>query len=160
MLVLLFYLGETLYVAKYGHIREVSPMIQVKAVAHAPPYFSGYFNYRGLLVPVFDLRQLIQGEACRIRLSTRIILVDYQPPGGQRARIFGLMAERVTEAVHKPEENFVVPALGLDRVPYLREFLMEGDDMIQCLDLGALIEKFRFPPIAEALAEESADALG
>jgi chemotaxis-related protein WspB len=158
MLVLVFYLGETLYVAKYDTIREVAPMVQVKKVAHAPAYFTGYFNYRGTLVPVFDLHQLIQGEACRIRLSTRILLVDYQPPGEDAPRVFGLMAERVTEARHEPVEHFVVP--GLDRVPYLREFLMEGDDMIQCLSLDLLIEKFRCLPALDAPAEEIADAPG
>jgi chemotaxis-related protein WspB len=143
MLVLVFYLGEVMYIIKYERVREVSPMVLLKPIPRMPDYFAGFFNYRGMLVPVIDLRRLIQGDPCRMRLSTRIILVDYENGEG-KSQVLGLMAERVTEAVRKPKENFVSAGINFDEAPYLNEFIMENNSMIQCIDLDKLVEKFRF----------------
>jgi chemotaxis-related protein WspB len=143
MLVLVFYLGDVMYLVKHEQIREVSPMVVLTPMPHAPSYFAGLFNYRGHLVPVIDLRHLIHGEACRMRLSTRIILVSYVNQA-QQPQVLGLIAERVTEAVRKPPEAFVSSGIAFGDTPYLNEFVMENDLMIQCIDLAKLVEKFHF----------------
>ena len=148
MLVLIFYLGDTMYTMKCDRVREVAPMVKLKEVPHAPDYFAGLFNYRGVVVPVIDLRQLIQGCPCRTRLSTRIILVDYLRED-KIPIIIGLMAERVTDAVKKSQDAFVSPGLSMQDAPYLGGFIMEGNEMIQYIDLDLLPETFRFLPMLE-----------
>lgn len=154
ILVLVFYLGETMYLIRYGRVREVSPMVTLNKTPNAPSYFAGFFNYRGELAPVFDLGQLIQGQPCRLRLSTRIILAEYEVPG-EAAQVFGLLAERVTDAVKKPAAAFVTPSAGLKTTSYLREFLLENQRMIQCIDLDRLIEQFRALPLLQAPSGEA-----
>ncbi len=144
MLVLVFYLGEVMYIIKHQHIREVSPMVQLKRAAHMPSYFAGFFSYRGDVVPVLDLRLLIQGEACRMRLSTRILLVEYVAKMDGTRRVLGLIAERVTEAVRKPKESFAQAGVEFQNTPYLDEFMMEGEDMIQCINLDKLVNHLDF----------------
>ena len=148
MLVLIFYLGNTMYTMKCDRVREVAPMVKLKEVPHTPNYFAGLFNYRGVVVPVIDLRQLIQGRPCQMRLSTRIILVDYLREDKTPA-IIGLMAERVTDAVKKSQDAFVSPGLSMQEAPYLGGFIMEGNDMIQYIDLDLLPEALRFLPLLE-----------
>jgi chemotaxis-related protein WspB len=146
MLVLIFYLGDTMYTMKCDRVREVAPMVKLKEVPHTPDYFAGLFNYRGMVVPVIDLRQLIQGRPCQMRLSTRIILVDYLREDKTPA-IIGLMAERVTDAVKKSQDAFVSPGLSIQEAPYLGGFIMEGNEMIQYIDLDLLPETLRFLPL-------------
>lgn len=148
MLVLIFYLGDTMYTMKCDRVREVAPMVKLKQVPHTPEYFAGLFNYRGVVVPVIDLRQLIQGCPCRMRLSTRIILVDYVKEDNSPA-IVGLMAERVTDAAKKSQDAFVSPGLSVQEAPYLGGFVMEGNDMIQYIDLDLLPKSFQFLPLLE-----------
>ena len=148
MLVLIFYLGDTMYTMKCERVREVAPMVKLKQVPHTPDYFAGLFNYRGVVVPVIDLRQLIQGCPCQMRLSTRIILVDYVKEDKSPA-IVGLMAERVTEAARKSQDAFVSPGLAMQDAPYLGGFIMEDKEMIQYIDLDLLPETFRFLPLLE-----------
>ena len=143
VLVLVFYLGEVMYIIKYERVREVSPMVALKHIPRMPEYFAGFFNYRGMLAPVIDLRRLIQDEPCRMRLSTRIILVDYRAADGGD-HVIGLIAERVTEAVHKPLTSFMPAGIQFQEAPYLGEFVMEDNAMIQCIDLDRLVEKFHF----------------
>lgn len=148
MLALLFYLGDTMYTMKCEKVREVAPMVKLKQVSHTPDYFAGLFNYRGVIVPVIDLRRLIQGQPCQMRLSTRIILVDYVRDGHMPC-ILGLMAERVTEAVRKSENAFVSPGLSMQEAPFLGGFVMENKEMIQYIDLDLLPNSFRFLPMIE-----------
>ncbi|MBU0734595.1 MAG: chemotaxis protein CheW [Proteobacteria bacterium] len=148
MLALLFYLGDTMYTMKCEKVREVAPMVKLKQVPHTPDYFAGLFNYRGVIVPVIDLRRLIQGQPCQMRLSTRIILVDYVRDD-HTPYILGLMAERVTEAVRKSENAFVSPGLSMQEAPFLGGFVMENKEMIQYIDLDLLPNSFRFLPMIE-----------
>lgn len=148
MLVLLFYLGDTLYTMKCDRIREIAPMVRLKPVPHSPDYMAGLFNYRGSVVPVIDLRRLIQGTPCEMRLSTRIILVEYPGKDGTSI-LLGLMAERITETARKPDHALVSPGLRLEEAPYLGGLIMENRQMIQYIDLDLLPDAFRFLPMLE-----------
>jgi chemotaxis-related protein WspB len=151
MLMLLFYLGDVMYTIKCDRVREVAPVVTLKQVPHAPEYFAGLFNYRGMIVPVIDLCQLIQGRPCRMRLSTRIILVDYVRDD-HTPYVLGLMAERVTEALRKTEDAFVSPGIGMQQTPYLGGILMEDKEMIQYIDIDLLPTSLRFMPLLEGNA--------
>ncbi len=148
MLILFFYLGDVKYSIKCEKVREVAPMVTLKDVPNTPEYFAGLFNYRGMIVPVIDLCRLIQGRPCKMRLSTRIILVDYKKDDNT-PYILGLMAERVTEAVRRPKDVFLSPGINMGEAPYLRGVVMEEKKMIQYIDLDLLPESFNFLPMLQ-----------
>jgi chemotaxis-related protein WspB len=93
-------------------------------------------------VPVIDLRQFIHKTPCQLRLSTRIILVEYLRQDKTRG-VFGIMAERITEAVDKPKEDFIPPGIAMKDAPYLGGILMENNEMIQLLDLERLAKSLQ-----------------
>lgn len=140
MLLLVFYLGDEKYLIKHDSIREISPMVVLKKMPRMPDYFAGFFNYRGQVVPVIDLCQFIQGYPCRMQLSTRIMLVDYQQ-ANQPAAIFGLMAEKLTEAIRKPATTLISSGPTLPKSHYLDGFIIECDKMIPCLNLETLLRQ-------------------
>ena len=76
-------------------------MVLLRKIQHVPDYVAGVFNYRGSIVPVIDLCHLIQGTPCRLRFSTRIIMVNHTTKDGMHC--LGLMAERVTETLSRPD---------------------------------------------------------
>ncbi len=137
-----------MYTIKCDKVREIAPMVSLKNIPHAPDFFAGLFNYRGMIVPVIDLCQLIQGRPCQIRLSTRIILVDYVKKNNTIA-VFGLMAERVTEAVMKPKDSLVPPSVNMQKTPYLGGIIMEQNEMIQYIDVDLLPSNLHFLPMLE-----------
>ena len=145
MLALLFYLGDAMYSISCNKVREIVPMMTLKTVPHGPEFFTGFFNYRGEIVPVIDLCSLISGSPCNMRLSTRIILVDYTGEN-DRSYLLGLVAERVTETMRIPEENFVSSGVSLESAPYLHGILMENNHMIQYIDLDFLPDCIGFLP--------------
>ena len=73
----------------------------------------GVFDYRGVVVPVIDLGVLLGGEACRDRLSTRVIVVDVRHAGVDQH------PETETDAAQPPEgtSGQVEPGRESERLP-------------------------------------------
>jgi len=145
-------------------------MVTLKQAPHTPDWFAGFFNYRGTIVPVLDLCQLIHGCACRLRLSTRIILVDYSRQDaarqdaarqdtarGNAAGILGMLAERVTETVEMPESAFSKPGIHSDDAPFLGGIMMEENEMIQYIDLDLLPNCLNLLPMDESGAPDGSE---
>jgi chemotaxis-related protein WspB len=153
MLVLQFYLGDVMYMVECKRVQEVVPMAALKHIPHAPDCVAGLFNYRGTLVPVIDLRQFIYGTRCQIRLSTRVILVEYSWQDKAPA-IIGIMAERITEAVDRPQTAFTPPGIRMEEAPYLGGILMEHEQMIQLIDLDRLAKSLKFLSVFEDMEDE------
>lgn len=155
MLTLLFYLGDSAYAISCERIREIVPMMTLKRAPHAPGFFAGFFNYRGDIVPVIDLRQLIQGRPCETRLSTRIILADYY--GNRKtASLLGLVAERVTETVRHLDGVAASPPVRFEKTPYLGAVMIENKTLIQRIDLDYLPDCMGLLPMGR---EGNPDAL-
>lgn len=136
MLMLLFHAGDNLYALDSSQVVEVIPMVVVRKINHVPDYVAGVFNYRGTIAPVVDLCHLIQGTPCRARFSTRIIMVNYTAKDGGH-HCLGLMAERVTETLSRPDLS--PNALIVKDVPYLGEMFMAEKGMIQFIHWEHLI---------------------
>ena len=137
MLMLLFHAGDNLYALDSSQVVEVIPMVVLRKIHHVSDYVAGVFNYRGTIVPVIDLCHLIQGTACRYRFSTRIIMVNYTAKDGGHRRL-GLMAERVTETLKRPDLD-PKTASKVNDVPYLGEIFMDQKGMIQRIHWEHLI---------------------
>ena len=135
---LLFYVGDNLYALDSSHVVEVIPRVIVRKVHHVPDYVAGLFNYRGTIVPVIDLCHLIQGKPSQSYLSTRIIMVNYVGKDNTK-HCLGLMAERVTETLNKPDAALVDTGTPLDEAPYLGEMIMDEKGMIQRIRLEYLL---------------------
>lgn len=137
MLMLLFYAGNNLYAIESSKVVEVIPRVGLRKVNHLPDYVAGLFNYRGTIVPVIDLCHLIQGNPSRSYLSTRIVMVNY-PVKGNTVRYLGLMAERVTETLNKPNTELVDAGIKVNEAPYLGEMIVDEKGIIQCIRLEKL----------------------
>lgn len=133
MLLLLFHIDEDIYAIDSTHIVEVLPLVVLRKVYQVPDHVAGVFRYRNCIVPVVDLCELIRGEHCRSRFSTRIIMIRYQTRTGENAYV-GLLAERVTETLDRPNYTSSEQNHG----SYLGEVWTHE---------GAMIQQFRWEPL-------------
>ncbi len=138
MLMLIFYVGKDLYAIDSSQVVEIIPKVSLRKIYQAPEYVAGIFNYKGVIVPVIDLCQLIQKQPSRSFLSTRIIMVNYVEQNGVDCWL-GLMAERVTETLNKSDISLVDTKPLLDEAPYLGEIIMDEKGMIQRIRLEYLL---------------------
>ena len=136
MMLLLFQLDRNLYAIDTAEVVEIVPMMLLAKVPAAPDHIAGVFNYRGNIVPIVDLCQLIQGTPCQTCYSTRVVIVNYtasSPVEFDRnlaSQQLGLMAERVTETL-KVDSSHVSGAKQISTVPYLGNLFVDEKGMIQ-----------------------------
>jgi len=143
MLLLQFQAGSERYGLDVSQVVEVSSLVSLRPIPHAPPEAAGVFNYRGILTPVVDLTTLLSGVPSRSRMSTRIVLVSFEGEDGQRHTL-GLMAEGVTEVVRCREEDLQPPVISVSGAPYLGDMLFDERGAIQVLELDRLLTRDLF----------------
>lgn len=140
MLFLLFQIDKDRYALEARQAVEVLPFLSLKKIPQAPAGVAGIFNYRGRPVPAIDLSALAFGRPSRERLSTRIILVEYEhddAPG--KTRLVGLIAEHATEMMRREERDFVDPGVRPGAAPYLGPVVMDEKGVIQLLHIQHLL---------------------
>lgn len=139
MQALLMHSGDEAFGLDVRDVQEVVPMVRLRPLRWAPSYVAGLFSYRGTIVPVIDLCQISQGRSCEPRLSSRIVLVRYQPDGFLEPRALGILAERVTEIV--PVADRQIQDMGVDSAgaPHLGKVALAGDNMVQFVRVTQLL---------------------
>jgi chemotaxis-related protein WspB len=138
MLMLLFYVGKNLYAIESSRVVEVIPRVSYREIPQVPEYLAGVFNYRGMIVPIIDLCQLIRGTPSKVYLSTRIAIASY-PHHDNQLQYIGIMAERTIETIDKPTTEIKTTGVQASDIQYLGGILMDKKGMIQLIDLENLL---------------------
>ena len=161
MLLLTFNAGPNRYAIDVMWVLELVPRVELRSVPHAPPHLSGLLGYRGSVVPVVDLGILLGSEACRDRLSTRIILVrkplassghDPETSGlkplsstaSTNHTVLGLMADHVSELAYVQPEDLLPAPVHLAGAPYLANVVRTERGIVQMVDIMKLTAAIDF----------------
>ncbi len=126
MMALLFKVNDDRFGLDVINIVEVIPRVPLQNIPKAPVYVAGLLNYRGSVVPVVDLSQLIDDHSARACLSSRIILVNT----GNRGRV-GLLAESVTETVKINDADFTNTTIDSEAGWLVDKVVIDDEGMIQ-----------------------------
>ncbi|RPG13450.1 MAG: hypothetical protein CBC32_002075 [Proteobacteria bacterium TMED72] len=126
------------FVLPTERVEEVVPAVRTRPLADAPAWIRGVFDHRGSLIPLLDLHLLVDEEAARTLIGSRIIIIDVaQTWEGTDAspRTIGLMVERIQEVldVDSPGESDF-SGIAVESRPYLREILHAEDRTLQLID--------------------------
>jgi len=140
MLFMQFIIDNTRYLLEARDIIEIVPYANLTQIPKAPHYVAGLLNYRGDTVPVMDIRYLMTGKPCELRLSTRIALVNYKMDQGEAMRL-GLLIEHLTETVTFNEEDFSDSGVNLKGDPYLGKVVMDKDGIAQLINIRKIISE-------------------
>ncbi|MFN6517816.1 MAG: chemotaxis protein CheW [Nostoc sp. CreGUA01] len=146
MLLLIVSINNERYAIESRQVVEVIPLVVLKTLPHKPEHIAGVFNYRGRIVPVIDLSELMNGKPSCENFSTRIVLVKYSrknTPEVTEPHILGLMAEQIVETLHKSESEFVDSNIQIDAAPYLGKMIVDDRGMIQCLRIEYLLSEMQ-----------------
>lgn len=138
MLLLLIQIGDSRYAIDSSELVEVVPSANLNAIPQAPAYVAGLLNYRGASVPVIDMCQLGTGRACTPCMTTRIVLVNYQPTP-DFSRVLGLLAESVMETRKANPKDFQRSGICVSDAPYLGDVSTQEDGMIQLVRVTQLL---------------------
>ncbi|PTX92152.1 hypothetical protein DB346_24725 [Verrucomicrobia bacterium LW23] len=142
-MLLLLHLGPDIYGLDVLQIVEVIPRIDARPVPNAPDYIVGLISYRGMVVPLLDLKMLMLKQPCAPWLSTRIVVTECtckHAAGASSAPVQGrtmlaVLGERVTETVEVDRARLQSSGIELSDESYLGRVAMHDKRMIQLLNL-------------------------
>ena len=121
-----------------SQVRKVVPRVALTRIPRAPEFAAGLMNYRATLVPVVDLCLLATGKPSALKMSTRIILVDYTL-ADDRPEILGLLAEHVVETVTSKQPLLPSAAVNLDDLRDRPATLLRKNEVIRMFDLRRML---------------------
>lgn len=154
MQLLTFTVADQDYAIESRRVVEVLPLVPARPLPRTPAYVRGIFTYRGDLVPLVDLGVRLADQPPAERLSTRVIVVDFRPPGAVAPRRLGLVAEHVVSIRSAEDAEASLPPLDLSAAPFLGRLLRLGGRTVQLIEIDRLLPDDLaaglFPAAAEA----------
>lgn len=133
---LVFSLAGERYAVDTEHVHDVVPLRDVTPLPCTPSFVLGIVNHRGRILPVLDVRKLLDLPGQGISEGARLVAAE---AGGMR---FGIFADSVSGTACV-ERHDVAPRsvpTGDDRQTWLRGVT---GDMVSVLDLDALVRASR-----------------
>lgn len=137
MLYLLFHVGKDRYAVDSAEVVEVLPVVAVKHIPRAAPGIAGIFNYHGEPVPLIDVSALASGRSAPLRMSSRILLVNYACAG--ESHRLGLLVERATAVRHLSEPDFVDTGVTPPDAPFLGRVATDAGELVQRVEVQSIL---------------------
>lgn len=109
------------------------------AVPGAPPALPGIISQRGLILPIVEMRVLLDLPEADVQRATRFVFVQHQETD------MALLIDRVIDLETVPESLFVQPldALNTRRERFVRGIAHTQDGPLGLLDLDVVITALR-----------------
>lgn len=139
-----FRIGNVNLLSKLEEVDEILISPEMTRVPSALSWVKGIANIRGLLMPIMDLRDFIDGEAIKTGRKTRIILIQ------KGELISGLMVDEVYGMRHFFEEERTekVPEVSDNLKKYLQGAFRKGDQHWGIFNMDHLAEDPDFLEVA------------
>ena len=137
MLFMQFKINSDRYILEAKDIIEIVPYANLKRIPKSPAYVAGLLNYRGGVVPVIDICSLMGDQPCRLKLSSRIALVNYKKDG--RSVCIGLLIEHLTETARFNEDDFSDSGVTLEEGSYLGKVVIDEQGIVQRVNIKKII---------------------
>lgn len=153
-----FLVGEVMYAVRIEMVREIVNPLPIVELPRAPKSVKGVADYRGVVVPVIDLRERFALPAAALNRKTKWIVLDVAPPvatpnAGPVSLVAGRYAALVVDAV---TEVFGYGAGGIRPAPPLGH----GDDVRGIEGVTTFGERLVFVLDARAFGALAEAALG
>lgn len=134
--VLTFQLSGERYALPLTDVSEVSRPGSITPIPGLPPVVLGAVGLRGEVVPVLDLRRLLQLEPGPLTSQSRLVIVQH------KGAPIALQADRVEDIAVLPTAALRPPPddVPKSRAPLLRGIAGEGTETTRLLDLTRLLE--------------------
>jgi purine-binding chemotaxis protein CheW len=155
-----FFIGESEFAIDMADIQEIAvPPTRLQRMPLAPPFLNGLYNLRGRILPVVDLRVLLQIEPTPPEEEDiPCLVILHQDPA-----VVGVLFDAVGEILRVLPRDIMPVALRNrsedDRPNPIKSILSlnGGDRVIQVLDLSALLAIRNLPALERRSPERLAD---
>ncbi|PKL86050.1 MAG: hypothetical protein CVV22_05830 [Ignavibacteriae bacterium HGW-Ignavibacteriae-1] len=136
MMILPFTIDDSRYCINIDNVVEVIPFVKITPIPKSSEHLKGLINFRGSLIPVFDLAYYLKQHYTNIYLSTRIIVVrDTDVPEIE----FGIISEEVSETFSLDSKFQEEKINSYTAHPFIDEVFLIDFEMVHLVNLKKLI---------------------
>lgn len=130
-----FRIGEEMFAADVGKVREILELCPITKIPRAPDYMQGVINLRGKVLPVLDTRVQFGLTASENNLNTCIIVLDVNIE--EKELQLGALVDSVEEVLELDAADIESPpSLGSHFNPdYMMGMVKKDQDFIMVLDV-------------------------
>ncbi len=134
-----FVLAGELYAVDILRVVEIRGWTPVTAVPNTQPYIKGILNLRGIVLPVFDLRDRFQLAPLPYDPTTVVIIVKVESRHGQK--MMGIVVDSVRSVVdiHKRELKERPDCGAAINSEFILNIASVGSEMVMVLDIDAML---------------------
>ena len=127
MQVLIFNLEDQKYAIKTEFIKLIEKVSKITAIPKAPQYAKGVINLRGKIVPIMDIKYILELKKTKEEENFIILCVNEKE--------FGISVDFVEEVIEVSEENFE-SELGKDLIKYNNEVItiLQETDFVKAFE--------------------------
>jgi purine-binding chemotaxis protein CheW len=135
---LTFTLGDEQYVVDILKVKEIRGWENLREMHDVPEYIKGVLDFRGVIIPVIDLRIRFGIEDVEYKATTVIIVLS---DGDEN--MMGIVVDAVSDVLSvKQSEMKKAPSLGSKiNTDYMLGMVTHDDGMIMLVDSDRLVDK-------------------
>jgi len=155
---LTFNLGEEAFAIEIGKVREVLDYTSITKVPRTPAFLRGVINLRGSVVPVIDLRMILNMSAIQKTVDTCIVIVDVDIEGDTIQ--LGALADSVQEVVDIDVNQIgPPPKLGTKlNTEFIKGMGKRGESFLIILDIDRVLSNGEISAVVGVNASFDASA--
>lgn len=144
-----FRLGSQTYALPITHVQQIIEMVTITPLPQVNPVVVGVFNFHGGLVPVVNMRRLLNLADQPPTLHTPIIMVNIS------SRLIGLIVDEVLNVLQRPAEEVVDPSNILleemGQTPLIQGLVREQDGSVLLLNPEQLLKPYSVKVLTQAV---------
>ncbi|MDD6208162.1 MAG: chemotaxis protein CheW, partial [Clostridiales bacterium] len=115
-----------------------------------PSYIEGLINLRGVVIPVFSIRNKFKLPEIAVTEETRMIIVR------SKGVLIGLQVDKVKEIVELSDKDLIDPP-GIvqdEETKYIRKIARVGDSLVLLMELDGILSAEQKKTIEDMVKEQ------
>jgi purine-binding chemotaxis protein CheW len=148
---LIFMLDHRLFALPLDIVERVERAVEITPLPQVPDIVPGIINYKGAVLPVFDIRPRFHLPQREVEPGDQLIIVKTVD------RVIALLVDTVTENIEKPAREVVPPPPDIDAgdidagAAYLAGILKLEDGIALVPDLNKILTRQEDRALAKAM---------
>ena len=127
------------YGVSIDQVREIRPIESITKVPNAKSYIKGVMNLRGMIVPIFDVKEKLGFSNVAPSSKARILVADVQ------SKLTGLLIDEIDQVMRIPVKEIETHLSGgLESLEYIKGVAKISGRLIVLLDIVKLLESDTF----------------
>ena len=146
----LFYVANEVYGIDVAAVQGIEKYVNIIPVPNAPSYIEGLINLRGVVIPVFSIRNKFKLPEIAVTEETRMIIVR------SKGVLIGLQVDKVKEIVELSDKDLIEPP-GIvqdEETKYIRKIARIGDKLVLLMELDGILSAEQKKTIEDMVKEQ------